>query len=131
MKKVIEVNQKVRKDMQKVFKVTSQAIWLALTYDPKRGMSDKAKRIRQYAKLNGGYEAVVAERNDTLIFDSEGSFRQYFMNGAVLEFEKATGDASIYFDGEKVVHVENIRVSEMEEFQRTAEKWKKEECKTA
>ena len=94
MKRAIDVSTEVREGIRKTFKVSDQAIWLALTFDPKRGMSDKAKRIRQYAKINGGVETVVAEKGDTLLFDHEGSFRQYFSNGAVLEFDKRTGNAT-------------------------------------
>ena len=66
MKRAIDVSTEVREGIRKTFKVSDQAIWLALTFDPKRGMSDKAKRIRQYAKINGGVETVVAEKGDTL-----------------------------------------------------------------
>ena len=69
MKRAIDVSTKVREGIRKTFKVSDQAIWLALTYDPKRGMSDKAKRIRQYAKINGGVEIVVAEK-DTPCFST-------------------------------------------------------------
>ena len=78
MKRAIDVSMKVREGIRKTFKVSDQSIWLALTFDPKRGMSDKAQRIRQYAKINGGVETVVDEKGDTLLFDHEGSFRHYF-----------------------------------------------------
>ena len=73
MKRAIDVSTEVREGIRKTFKVSDQAIWLALTFDPKRGMSDKAKRIRQYAKINGGVETVVAEKGDTLLFDQGAS----------------------------------------------------------
>lgn len=113
MKRAIDVSTKVREGIRKTFKVSDQAIWLALTFDPKRGMSDKAKRIRQYAKINGGIETVVAEKSDTLLFDHEGSFRQYFSNGAVLEFDKKTGNATIYFKGKEMASADNVLVREM------------------
>ena len=129
MKRAIDVSTEVREGIRKTFKVSDQAIWLALTYDPKRGMSDKAKRIRQYAKINGGVETVVAEKGDTLLFDHEGSFRQYFSNGAVLEFDKKTGGATIYYRGKKMVSVDNVRVSEMAFLQRDASAWNDEAAK--
>lgn len=113
MKRAIDVSTEVREGIRKTFKVSDQAIWLALTFDPKRGMSDKAKRIRQYAKINGGIETVVAEKSDTLLFDHEGSFRQYFSNGAVLEFDKKTGNATIYFKGKEMASADNVLVREM------------------
>ena len=100
--------------------MSDQSIWLALTFDPKRGESDKAKRIRQYAKLNGGVEIVVAEKDDTLLFDHEGSFRQYFTNGAILEFDKNTGNAIIHYNGKKLVSVDDVMVREMNQIQTLA-----------
>lgn len=120
MKRAIDVSTKVREGIRKTFKVSDQAIWLALTFDPKRGMSDKAKRIRQYAKINGGIETVVAEKSDTLLFDHEGSFRQYFSNGAVLEFDKKTGNATIYFKGKEMASADNVLVREMPSLQMMA-----------
>ena len=123
MKRAIDVSTKVREGIRKTFKVSDQAIWLALTYDPKRGMSDKAKRIRQYAKIIGGVEIVVAEKDDTLLFDHEGSFRQYFANGAALLFDKKTGGATVYYRGKKMVSVDNVLVSEMSTLQHVASVW--------
>lgn len=120
MKRAIDVSTEVREGIRKTFKVSDQAIWLALTFDPKRGMSDKAKRIRQYAKINGGVETVVAEKDDTLLFDHEGSFRQYFSNGAVLEFDKKTGNATIYFKGKEMASADNVLVREMPSLQMMA-----------
>ena len=120
MKRAIDVSTEVREGIRKTFKVSDQAIWLALTFDPKRGMSDKAKRIRQYAKINGGVETVVAEKGDTLLFDHEGSFRQYFTNGAILEFDKKTGNAIIHYNGKKLVSVDDVMVREMNQIQTLA-----------
>lgn len=117
MKRAIDVSTKVREGIRKTFKVSDQSIWLALTFDPKRGMSDKAQRIRQYAKINGGVETVVVEKGDTLLFDHEGSFRQYFPNGAVLEFDKKTGNATIFFKGKEMASADNVLVREMPSLQ--------------
>ena len=124
MKRAIDVSTEVREGIRKTFKVSDQAIWLALTFDPKRGMSDKAKRIRQYAKINGGVETVVAEKGDILLFDHEGSFRQYFSNGAVLEFDKKTGNATIFYKGKEMVSADNVLVREMPSLQIMAERWR-------
>lgn len=128
MKRVIDVSTEVREGIRKTFKVSDQAIWLALTFDPKRGMSDKAKRIRQYAKINGGVEMVVAEKGDTLLFDHEGSFRQYFSNGAVLEFDKKTGNATIFFKGKEMVSADNVLVREMPSLQIMAARWRQKDA---
>ena len=51
MKRAIDVSTEVREGIRKTFKVSDQAIWLALTFDPKRGMSDKAKRIPCFSTM--------------------------------------------------------------------------------
>ena len=75
---------------------------------------------RQYAKINGGVETVVAEKGDTLLFDHEGSIRQYFPNGAVLEFDKKTGNATIFFKGKEMASADNVLVREMPSLQNMA-----------
>ncbi len=37
MKRAIDVSAEVREGMRKTFKVSDQAIWLALTFDPQAG----------------------------------------------------------------------------------------------
>ena len=128
MKRAIDVSTEVREGIRKTFKVSDQAIWLALTFDPQRGMSDKAKRIRQYAKINGGVETVVAEKGDTFLFDHEGSFSQYFSNGSVLEFDKKTGNATIFFKGKEMVSADNVLVREMPSLQIMAARWKQKDA---
>ncbi len=123
MKQVIDVSAEVREGIRRAFKVSTPSIWNALTFDEKRGQSDRAKRIRQYAKLNGGVEMMVAEKSDTLLFDADGCFRQYFVNGAVLEFDKQTGSASLYYKGERMMYLHNVLVREMEPLQRVASNW--------
>lgn len=123
MKKVIDVSAEVREGIRKTFKVSDVAIWYALNYDEKRGRSDKAKRIRQYARLNGGIEVMVAEKSDTLLYDHDGNFRQYFPNRVMLEFDKKTGNASLFWNGGCMLTFENVKVREMEQLQHIAETW--------
>lgn len=123
MKKVIDVSTTVREGIRKTFKVSEPAIWYALTYDEKRGQSDKAKRIRQYAKMNGGVEVMVAEKNDTLLYDCDGYLRQYFPNKAVIEVDKKSGNATLFWNGSPMVSFDNIKVTELETLQGIAERW--------
>lgn len=130
MRKVIDVSPETREGIRKVFKVTDRAIWNALNYDKERGQSDTAKRIRQYARMNGGVEAMVADREDTLLYDHNGNFRQYFpKNRAVLEFEKKTGKATLYWKGDVMAEFEDVRVSEMETLQLIAQRWTEKDAK--
>lgn len=54
MKKYIDVTREVRQDIMAAFNVTGKMVYYALNFDAKRGESDKAKRIRVYAKQKGG-----------------------------------------------------------------------------
>ena len=126
MKQVIDVSAEVREGIRKTFKVTDAAIWYALNYDEKRGQSDTAKRIRQYAKMNGGVDIIVAEKSDTVIFDSDGSFHQYFSNGAMIVINKRTGNATISWKGEPVLTFEDIKIRQVERLQTLANMWSDE-----
>ncbi len=123
MKQVIDISAEVREGIRKTFKVTDVAIWYALNYDEKRGQSDNAKRIRQYARLNGGVEVMVAERGDTVIFDSDGSFHQYFPSGATIVINKRTGDTTVSWKGEPVLTFKNIKVRQVERLQILISTW--------
>ena len=126
MKQVIDVSAEVREGIRKTFKVTDAAIWYALNYDEKRGQSDTAKRIRQYAKMNGGVDIIVAEKSDTVIFDSGGSFHQYFSNGAMIVINKRTGNATISWKGEPVLTFEDIKIRQVERLQTLVNMWSDE-----
>lgn len=126
MKRIIDVSQKVRAEAAKVFGVSDKTVMNALTFDPERGDSDKAKRIRQYAKMNGGVLLHRADVEDQVIFDSEGNLRQYFKNGAMLEVEKETGNATIYDAAGKALETwQDVKMRDMETLQYTAERWQK------
>lgn len=126
MKRIIDVSQKVRAEAAKVFGVSDKTVMNALTFDPERGDSDKAKRIRQYAKMNGGVLLHRADVEDQVIFDSEGNLRQYFKNGAMLEVEKETGNATLYDGAGKALETwQDVKMRDMEALQYTAERWQK------
>jgi hypothetical protein len=80
MKKYIDVTREVRQDIMAAFNVTGKMVYYALNFDAKRGESDKAKRIRVYAKQKGGIVMIVAPEVET-IHDADGYMRQYFPNG--------------------------------------------------
>jgi len=122
MKKYIDITKAVRQDIKKAFGVTEQMISYALRFDSTNGMSDKAKRIRSYALQKGGIMMVVGKEVET-IHDCDGYMRQYFPNGAMVEVDKSTGNATIYWDGWSMVSFGNIKVTELTILQNIASKW--------
>lgn len=84
MKKYIHVTKEVREKLMKIFGVTNVMVWNALTFNPNRGNSDLAKRIRCCAIQNGGI--VMNELPEVETFhDYDNYMRQYLPNGAMIE----------------------------------------------
>ena len=54
MKKYIHVTKETRELLEKTFGVTSTMVWYALSFNPSRGQSDLAKRIRKAALEHRG-----------------------------------------------------------------------------
>ena len=122
MKKYIDITKAVRQDIRKAFKVTEQMVSYALRFDPTNGMSDTAKRIRSYALQKGGVVMVVGKEVET-IHDADGYMRQYFPNGAVIELDKSTGNATLTYRGEMLISFDNIKVRELSSLQIVAARW--------
>lgn len=119
MKKYIHVTKEVREKLMKIFGVTNVMVWNALTFNPNRGNSDLAKRIRCCAIQNGGI--VMNELPEVETFhDHDNYMRQYLPNGAMIEVNKSNGDADVLFRGESVKHYENIFVKDIEAIQNWA-----------
>lgn len=127
MKKYIDITKAVRQDIKKAFGVTEQMISYALRFDSTNGMSDTAARIRSYALQKGGIMMVVGKEVET-IHDADGYMRQYFPNRAVIEVEKKTGDATLYWNGSAMVSFDNIKITELVTLQNIAQKWKPEDA---
>ena len=108
MKKYIDVTREVRQDIMAAFNVTGKMVYYALNFDAKRGESDKAKRIRVYAKQKGGIVMIVAPEVET-IHDADGYMRQYFPNGAMIECNKANGKMMKQYQDVKIKQLEEIQ----------------------
>lgn len=122
MKKYIDVTKEVRQDIMAAFKVTGKMVYYALNFDAKRGESEKAKRIRVYAKQKGGVVMVVTPEAET-IHDANGYMRQYFPNGAMIECNKANGNVDVFYKGQKMKSYEDVKIKELEEIQSIYSLW--------
>lgn len=81
--------------------------------------SDTCRRIRKLALQRGGVVMVVATELET-IHDADDMMKQLLPNGAVMELNKKTGTAIVYYKGEPRIHVENIGVKEIDALQKSA-----------
>lgn len=106
-----------------LFGVTEQTVFNAIGYKGGRGDTATARRIRSYILQNGG--VIMNESPEIETFhDAEGKMRQYFPNGALIEIYKQTGELSVFYNGEKVVSFEDVKVWQLELLQDFAQKLK-------
>lgn len=122
MSKYIDVSKEVRRKIANTFSVTERTVFNALNYDDERGFSQLALRIRSFAMQNGGV-VMTAQPEEEVVYDSEGNLRQYFSNKAMIEIDKQSGDCTLYWDGEKMIDFEDIKVRELESLQTIARQW--------
>ncbi len=100
-----------RKFVLAAIKVSTVALWKALTY---RSNSELSRRLRQLAMEHGGVVIDEVQENDpTTLHDSDGWMRQYYANGASVEMSKEDGHAEVWMRGALVARYENVKVSEI------------------
>lgn len=121
--KRVKTTAELRQKAMKLFDVSEQTVFNAILFDPKRGNTDTARRIRSYLIQNGGVVMVEQPEMET-IHDSDGKMRQHFTNGGVIEVDKETGNAAIYFGGERIASFDNIYVWQLELLQSETSKLK-------
>ena len=97
-------------------------VYYALNFDAKRGESEKAKRIRVYAKQKGGIVMIVAPEVET-IHDADGYMRQYFPNGAMIECNKANGNVDVFYKGKMMKQYQDVKIKQLEEIQSIFAAW--------
>ena len=75
MKKYIHVTKETRELLEKTFGVTSTMVWYALSFNPSRGQSDLAKRIRKAALEHRGILMADECVLENTLFDADGYIR--------------------------------------------------------
>lgn len=117
MRKVISVTREQKDFLMKAFGVSGQMVWLALTYDEKRGNSELARRIRSLALQRGGVALVTLPMSE-VIHNSDATMVQWFGNGMMWECDKRTGRLELKDAGGAVVEThENVSINDIEELQ--------------
>lgn len=116
VRKQIEVSQKTRQELVKLFKTSSVSIWRALSF---RDNSQTSKKIRKVAQEKGGVIIMLLPAIET-IHDADNFMRQYFPNDVMIEANKNNGHFDLLKCGEIVKSWDNVYVSEIEKIQREA-----------
>lgn len=121
MKKYIHTTKETRKFLMQAFDVTERTVFNALMFDPTRGSSDKAQRIRKLALMHGGIMMNKLEELETL-HDADGYMRQYLPNDVLIEFGKTkeTKGCNVYHRGKLVRQYDDFMASEIGDIQRWA-----------
>ena len=110
MKKFIDIDKTDMAFICRAMKCTERMVREAVSF---RSDSDLAVRIRRLAMQRGN---VVMET----IHDSEGMMRQYLGNGAMIEWDKNSGNATVRMGGRTAAKYDDIKLSEMGAIQRAA-----------
>lgn len=119
MKKYIPVTKEEREKLAKIFKCSERMVYFALTYDPKRGKTNLARKIRHTAKKSGFCVYVVVKEMECM-FLHDGMMVQMFPNGAQIEFSTKTGIGTVIYDGKLVAEYRGVKLSEIPSIQERA-----------
>jgi len=118
MKKVISVTREQKAFLRKAFKVSGQMVYLALTFDEKRGNTPLAERIRSLALQRGGFTLLTLPESE-VVHDADGWMRQHFRNGWMWECDKRTGRLELRDASGRVVEThEDATMRDLEALQR-------------
>lgn len=116
VRRQIEVSQKTRQELVKLFKTSSVSIWRALSF---RDNSQTSKRIRKVAQEKGGVIIMLLPAIET-IHDADNFMRQYFPNDVMIEANKNNSHVDLLKCGEIVKSWDNVYVSDLEKIQQEA-----------
>lgn len=116
VRRQIEVSQKTRQELVKLFKTSSVSIWRALSF---RDNSQTSKKIRKVAQEKGGVIIMLLPAIET-IHDADNFMRQYFPNDVMIEADKNNSHVDLLKCGEIVKSWDNVYVSDLEKIQQEA-----------
>ena len=111
MRRQIEINDTLRKELMQIFGVSTQWIGRALRYESE---AESAERIRRISLDRGGKLCIIA------VEDRGNLLLQTYANGAILELDKVTGDARILQGGKVCAIHPNVEVSRLRSLQQLA-----------
>ncbi len=116
----IDVEAGITTKIVKVFNVSRMTVWKALN---NHSDTDIAKRIRKMAIENGGVEKMALPIWETF-HDADGFMRQYYPNGARIEIDKSTGNATAYYKDAIIARIEDISFPALERLQNKMKNYK-------
>lgn len=119
MKKYIHIMKEDREFIMKALGVTERSVFNAITFDPRRGNTELARKIRKLAMERGGISMVELPEVETL-HDADGYIRQYLPNDTLLEFSREDGGCDVFHRGRNVRHYDNVAIKDIPSIQNYA-----------
>ena len=116
VRRQIEVSQKTRHELVKVFNTTAMSVWRALSF---KNDSETSKKIRKVAQEKGGVIIMLLPAIET-IHDADNFMRQYFPNDVMIEANKNNGHVDLLKCGEIVKSWDNVFLSDLTRIQQEA-----------
>lgn len=116
VRRQIEVSQKTRKELVKLFNTSSVSVWRALSF---RDNSQTSKKIRKVAQEKGGVIIMLLPAIET-IHDADNFMRQYFPNDVMIEANKNNSHVDLLKCGEIVKSWDNVFLSDLTRIQQEA-----------
>lgn len=120
MKKFIATTRHQREQLAKIFSCTTRMVEYALSFDSRKGHSDRAKRIRTAAMKMGAQVHVVTTEMECW-HDSDNVMSMLYPNGALLELDKTDGHGRILLEGDVVAEYEDVKVAGIGAIQQRAQ----------
>lgn len=118
VEKRIVVNRETKEFIQRAFNCSERTVRRALHYEATAN-GNLGERIRRLALQRDGYIIRSIKEMET-IHDSDGVMRQYFGNGAILEFDKRTGMGYLRHKGEVIKSYPHVQISQIAQIQTEA-----------
>lgn len=116
VRRQIEVSQKTRHELVKLFNTTAMSVWRALSF---KNDSETSKKIRKAALEIDGVIMVLQPAIET-IHDADNFMRQYFPNDVMIEANKNNGHVDLLKCGEIVKSWDNVFLSDLTRIQQDA-----------
>lgn len=107
MKKWIKLSKEDREILKRIFNVTERTVFNALGVVDEH--NELHKRIRKAAMEHGGEWVTELPVGETIHL-SDGTMRQEFANGAVVEFYRKDGSGKVFFKGKEVSRYEDVNI---------------------
>ena len=116
VKRYIHIKKEDRDFLMEAFGITRRCVFNAINFDPKRGNTELAERIRKVAIDRGGIIMVEAPEGE-VFHDSDNYIREYLPGGVMIELSKSDGSGVVFKKGMQMKSYKNILLTDIPQIQ--------------